>query len=281
MSAEETAIKRVEKNLEKVEKKVDSIETAIRGTGNPHGGLFGKIEGMEGKFTTLDVKIDGVEKALIEKIDGVREIFVKMSGLFKWFVGIVTVPFCAIAVPIFIEIVLPIIKKWMGFSVIVIALAWTDTTAQAQLHINIYPSIDNPTSETIWIFGGSSSAHYSSTIRSEGNYHARDSWKLATSFYSRDFYTANKPTNAFFNLTPLFSSTNNQRDIESVKVRQASAVLATGATVDVIRDRAIFSSSTNTPTVTTGSGSKTIGSIFMNDAADDEIGIRHTGGSNL
>ena len=33
--------------------------------------------------------------------------------------------------------------------------------------------------------------------------------------------------------------------------------------------------------MTTGSGSKTIGSIFMNDAAQDEIGIRHTGGSNL
>ena len=167
--------------------------------------------------------------------------------------------------------------KRMALGLAGMVMIWTATTAQSQLIIDVYPSIDNPTTQTIWIFGGSSSAHYTSTIRSSGNYHARDSWKLPTVFFSTDFYTANKPTNQLVSLSPLFSSTNNPRDIESVKVRQASAVLGTGATVDLARERAIFSSSTNTPTVTTGSGSKNIGSIFMNDAADDEIGIRHTG----
>ena len=40
--------------------------------------------------------------------------------------------------------------------------------------------------------------------------------------------------------------------------------------------------STNAPTMTAGSASKTIGSIFMNDASNgDEIGVRGTSGANL
>ena len=183
MSAEETAIERVEENLKTVEKKVDSINTALYGTGNPHGGLFAKIEGLEGKFTALEVKIGGVESKLEAKIDGVEKIFDKMFGLFKWSVGIAAVPFCAIAIPIFIEIVLPIIRKWMGISVIAMALIWTDATTQAQFHIEVYPSQDDPT-KTLWIFVSpedGSPANYTSTIRSSGNYHARDSWQLGNS----------------------------------------------------------------------------------------------------
>ena len=76
-----------------------------------------------------------------------------------------------------------------------------------------------------------------------------------------DFYIANKPTNSLFNLSPLLSSTNNPLDIESV---QSS-----------------FPSSTNAPTIRIGNTDKTIGSLFMNDADSDEIGIRGTPSNNL
>ena len=104
---------------------VNRINTALYGTGNLHGGLFGEFKVLEGKVTTLSTeikgvektlttKIDGVESKLEAKIDGVKEIFVKMLGLFKWSVGIAAVPFCAIVIPIFIEVVLPILRKWIG-----------------------------------------------------------------------------------------------------------------------------------------------------------------------
>ena len=67
MSAEETAIER--------------IETALYGTGNPHGGLFQQFAALEGKVTALDAKIDGVEKK-----------FDKMFSFAKWMIVVVAVP---------------------------------------------------------------------------------------------------------------------------------------------------------------------------------------------
>ena len=108
----------------------------------------------------------------------------------------------------------------------------TATTAQAQqIYIDVYPSQGNLDSETIWIFGSelqtggmsvSSTAGSGSSIRSSQNYHARDSWKVGHSPHwttITNFYTANKPTNQLVSLAPLFSSTNNPLDIESVQVR--------------------------------------------------------------
>ncbi len=94
------------------------------------------------------------------------------------------------------------------------AMIWTATTAQAQNYIiTVYPSQDNPASETIWIFGqdgSSSTASQGSSIRSSQNFHIRDSWQLQRdAVFGVDFYAANKPINQLFNLTPLFSSTNN------------------------------------------------------------------------
>ena len=149
------------------------------------------------------------------------------------------------------------------------AMIWTATTAQAQLYIDVYPSQDNPDSETLWIFSGSSIANYGSSIRSSGNYHARDSWKLNAA-HGVDVYFANQPTNQLVSLSPLFSSANNPIDIESVQVRGSFG-----------------SARTNAPTMTAGSANKTIGSIFMNRglrsdlSTGDEIGIRGTSGGNL
>ena len=107
---------------------------------------------------------------------------------------------------------------------------------------------------------------YPSTIRSSGNYHRRDSWKTI------GLYNANNPTNALFSLSPLFSSTNS-KDIESIESRlqgssRAASPFYSGLT---------FSTDlTNAPTIAFGNTSNTIAKIFMNDAADAEIGIRNS-----
>ena len=145
--------------------------------------------------------------------------------------------------------------------------------ANAQSYIiSVYPSQDNPDSETLWFFSGSSTAHYGSSIRSSGNYHARDSWKLSTTW--GDFYIANQPTDQLVSLSPLFSSTNNPIDIESVQNR-----LPGGSRRNRIFDPEpiLFpNNASNAPTINSGGTSSTIGNIFMNDAAVDEIGIRVT-----
>lgn len=84
MSAEETAI-------ERIEKKLDRIETAFYGTGNPHGGLFQQFSVLEDKVTALDAKIDGVEKTISAKIDGVEKKFDKMFSFAKWMVVVVAI----------------------------------------------------------------------------------------------------------------------------------------------------------------------------------------------
>ena len=178
---------------------------------------------------------------------------------------------------------------WAGM-----ALIWTATTAQAQLYIDVYPSQDDPT-KTIWIFGPSghtdgsdsyySNAHYTSTIRSSGNYHDRDSWKIGRGVQGSILYRANKPTNAFFNPTPLFSSTNHPKDIDSITRRLTSSHGFGPRTTNTI----FFPDSvTNAPAIRRHirnefGTAKTIGSIFMNaGSTDDEIGIRGTsGGGNL
>lgn len=67
------------------------------------------------------------------RLTGVEKNFDKMFGFAKWTIAIV-------AILILIEVILPMIRRWMGISVIGIALAWMSTTAQAQLYIDIYPS---------------------------------------------------------------------------------------------------------------------------------------------
>ena len=94
------------------------------------------------------------------------------------------------------------------------------TMAQAQLHINVIPAKTTTDSGILWIFRSSSDrANYGSSIRSSQNYHARDSWQIESQGQSTNFYAADKPTNQFFSLSPLFSSTNNPKDIESVQLR--------------------------------------------------------------
>ena len=106
--------KDVNRRFETVEKKVDRIEIALYGTGNPHGGLFERFTALEGKVSTLSTEIKGVKETLIAKIDGVEKNFNKMFSFAKWAVGVAAVPICAVAIPIFIEVVLPILRKWIG-----------------------------------------------------------------------------------------------------------------------------------------------------------------------
>ncbi len=143
--------------------------------------------------------------------------------------------------------------------------------SQAQLYLHIYPSQDNPTGETVWIFSGSSTAWINGHIRTSGNFEFRDSWRIDAGSNSGNIFNANGPNNANLSLSPLFSSSNTD-DIASVRAR-----IPGGGRTNIT----FAASATNTPTITTGSGSRTIASLFMRDASNqDTLGIR-VAGSNL
>ena len=93
--------------VQKVSERVGKIETALYGTGNQHGGLCGEFE-------ALTTKVDGMDKKLAvlsTKVDGMDKNFDRMFSFAKWTVGGLFVIF---AVPIFFEIIWPIIKKGIG-----------------------------------------------------------------------------------------------------------------------------------------------------------------------
>ena len=54
-----------------------------------------------------------MEARLEAKIDGIGDKFDKMFGFTKWVVGGLAGTFVVFAAPIFVEIVLPIIRKWI------------------------------------------------------------------------------------------------------------------------------------------------------------------------
>ena len=99
------AVQKVSESQTALQTKVEKIETALYGTGNPHGGLFQQFAALEGKVSTLSTEIKGVEKTLTAKIDGVNEKFDKMFSFAKWAIAI-------LAVPIFFEVILPMLRRW-------------------------------------------------------------------------------------------------------------------------------------------------------------------------
>ncbi len=138
--------------------------------------------------------------------------------------------------------------------------------SQAQLFINVYPSQDSPTNQTLWVFSGSSTTDYAGTtsIRSSGNFHWRDSFPL-----SGNLYNANRPNNQLPTLSPLLSS-SNAKDIASVNAR-----IPGGGKTNIT----FAASATNTPTITiAGRGTRTIARLFMDEDAynsRDGLGIRN------
>ena len=143
--------------------------------------------------------------------------------------------------------------------------------SQAQLYIDIYPSQDNLTSQTLWIFSGSSTAASSGTIRasssSTSSFHAGDSFNLLLSPNNGNIYNANKPSSQGENvsLSSLFSSTNTA-DIDSVRKR-----IPGGGRTNIT----FAASATNTPTITIASASRTISHLYMDeDGVADNLGIR-------
>ena len=139
--------------------------------------------------------------------------------------------------------------------------------------IDVYPSQDNPTNQTVWIFSGSSTASSGNSIRTgsgSNSHNDQDGWQLLTPS-SGNIFDANKPSDTNFQLSPLFSSSNTD-DIESVRVRTAG-VWGAGSP--------FANNATNTPTITIGSGSRTISHLFLDDdPTGDDMGIR-VSGSNL
>ena len=168
-------------------------------------------------------------------------------------------------------------RKAFGWIWLALAMIWTaPPESQAQLFIEVFPSQDNP-NQTLWIFAGDSTALSDNTIRSSGNFHRRDSWKLQLP----ELYIANKPTNELVSLSPLFSSTNHPKDIDSITRRLPGAPPFGPFSTNILSTGFFRSNHTNAPTISIGGTDKNIGWIFMNDAAQDEIGIRGTPPNNL
>ena len=82
-------------------------------------------------------------------------------------------------------------------------------------------------------------------------------------------FIANSPTNANIQLSPLFSSANTA-DRDSVLSR-----IPGGGKTNIT----FAASATNTPTITIGSGNRTISHLFMDDDGNssDDLGIRVSG----
>ena len=130
--------------------------------------------------------------------------------------------------------------------------------------VNVYPSQDNPTNQTLWIFSGSSSTSYGGTtsIRSSGNYNTRDSFPIDSGNNSGNLYNANRPNNQLLTLSSLLSSSNT-KDIASVNAR-----IPGGGKTNIT----FAVSATNTSTITiAGRGTRTIARLFMDE---DSIGSR-------
>ena len=144
-------------------------------------------------------------------------------------------------------------------------VSW-EQEAQAQLYLDIFPSQDNPTTQTLWIFSGSSTARANNNIRTStgSNLQHQDSWWFGSP-NSGNIYNANKPSDRTLSLSSLFSSSNTA-DRNSVLSR-----IPGGGKTNIT----FAASATNTPIITIGSGNRTISHLFMDDAATtDSMGIR-------
>ncbi len=127
--------------------------------------------------------------------------------------------------------------------------------------INVYPSQDSPTNQTLWVFSGSGTTIYPSTtsIRSSGNFNTRDTAAIASN--NGDLYNANRPSNQLLTLSSLFSS-SNAKDIASVNAR-----IPGGGKTNIFAANA-----TNTPSITiAGRGTRTIARLFMSENANSEF----------
>ena len=165
-------------------------------------------------------------------------------------------------------------KSALPMALIAVALSLAPLEqARAQLFIDVYQSQDNPTTQTLWIFSGSSSARNSGGLRtssSSSNANLDDTWWFGSP-NNGNIYDANQPSNTNFSLSPLFSSANTI-DIDSIRKR-----IPGGGRTNIT----FAANATNTPTITIGSGNRTISHIFMDeDSTLDEMGIR-VSGSNL
>ena len=142
--------------------------------------------------------------------------------------------------------------------------------SQAQLFLHVYPSQDNPTTQTLWIFSGSSTnAGGSSSIRTStsSDYNLGDTWQFVTPS-DGNIFDANKPSDTNFQLSSLFASSNTN-DIDSVRAR-----IPGGGRTNIT----FAASATNTPTITIGSGNRTISHLFLDDdSIADDMGIRVSG----
>ena len=126
--------------------------------------------------------------------------------------------------------------------------------ANAQLIISVYPSQDNPTNQTLWIFSGSSTARASSSIRSSTtslSFSYRDIWEIGN---LQNIYATNASSSGeILPLSPLLSSANT-KDINSILSR-----IPGGGKTDIT----FSSNATNRPGIIIGSSYRDISRIYM------------------
>ena len=139
--------------------------------------------------------------------------------------------------------------------------------------VDIFPSQDNPTSETLWLFSITNNPTVSFIAngyirRSGNNYNTRDTFKTT----GGNLYAQNFPTNAAFTLSALTPS--------SLTFTNKNYNSLTGRLNAVFKQESIFipNNATNTPTISFGVGSTlTIDSVYMhhyNGGDNHDLGIR-------
>ena len=167
----------------------------------------------------------------------------------------------------------PANRKPLAFGAFLIATALLALApleqSQAQIYIDVYPSQDNPTTHTLWIFSGSSIADRSFTLFATTNY-AQGTIRTSsgnaydeqdTARFSTSPFNANSPNNAVLALTPFSvssSSTNYPKDYDSIRRR------IPGGT----RPQLFAANATNTPTLRIGADTQTISHMFLHGATN-------------
>ena len=152
--------------------------------------------------------------------------------------------------------------------------------SQAQVvFVDIFPSQDNLTTHTLWLFNTTNNPTVSLIVngyirRSGNNYNTRDTFKTT----GGNLYAQNLPTNATFTLSALTPSslTSTNRDYDSL-AGLVNTVLPSGVIIP--------GNATNTPTISFGVGSSaTISTVYMhhyNGGDNHDLGIRVSGGTDL
>ena len=167
--------------------------------------------------------------------------------------------------------------SFMGAVVVVVAALSAMVAGEqcrAQLYIDVYQSRDNPSTSTLWVFSGSSSAAQLWSVRNSAggnaNFGRRDSWEVTGN--GGALYVANAPS-------------NEQSALSSITTLDAVSSRDRWYVANVLTNVTTVTAPTLTFTTNSVDQTRGISHMFLNDdpgtgATDrDELGIRVSGGA--